>query len=325
MERADVIDRLLITAALVFFGIVCLYILKRRVLDKGLRVAGVFGKLIPTRMFSKRSAEVVQEVISTATETFSTPTATMAALSSLATAVTAAASTVSCSSVVSSSSIASQLTPTSITRVQSEFCSASSYTAEPIVASATLEIQEEPMHKPEPAHVLDEPEPAPPAEPSLDQRLLQTYETQDAPMAVETADASTPEPEPHPLSSLRGVATEKTSEDTLAAEVGEEETSVTLETALDSSSSSLAITTSASSEAEILASLATAHPVVDDVEEGDILPPEHLSQIKDKLVDRGHLEAEDDDEEEEVETDSVEADAVQETVAPTQERTHDEL
>jgi hypothetical protein len=49
MQRADTLDRLLILAALFFFGLVCLFIVKRRILDRGLRVFGVIGKLVPRR------------------------------------------------------------------------------------------------------------------------------------------------------------------------------------------------------------------------------------------------------------------------------------
>ncbi|POW09746.1 hypothetical protein PSTT_06629 [Puccinia striiformis] len=38
LKRADIIDRILLTGALTFFGLVCLYILKKRILDKGVSI-----------------------------------------------------------------------------------------------------------------------------------------------------------------------------------------------------------------------------------------------------------------------------------------------
>lgn len=46
LERADYLDRLLLLFAFVFFVLCCIYIFKRRVVDKGLKVAGVFGNVI---------------------------------------------------------------------------------------------------------------------------------------------------------------------------------------------------------------------------------------------------------------------------------------
>ncbi|ORY75959.1 hypothetical protein BCR35DRAFT_306014 [Leucosporidium creatinivorum] len=40
LARADLLDRLLLAAALLLFGLVCAYVVKRRVVDKGLRIAG---------------------------------------------------------------------------------------------------------------------------------------------------------------------------------------------------------------------------------------------------------------------------------------------
>lgn len=41
MERADVIDRLVLGLAMLFFLLVCLYILKKRILDRGIRLVGL--------------------------------------------------------------------------------------------------------------------------------------------------------------------------------------------------------------------------------------------------------------------------------------------
>ncbi|KLO13328.1 hypothetical protein SCHPADRAFT_809614, partial [Schizopora paradoxa] len=48
LERADWLDRLLILAALMFFILVVLFILKQRILDRGLRVALWWTRFIPT-------------------------------------------------------------------------------------------------------------------------------------------------------------------------------------------------------------------------------------------------------------------------------------
>lgn len=45
MQKADTLDRLLILAALLFFGLVCLLIIKRRILDRGIRAATMFSRL----------------------------------------------------------------------------------------------------------------------------------------------------------------------------------------------------------------------------------------------------------------------------------------
>ena len=43
MEKADVFDRLLLLAALLFFGLVCALIVKRRLVDRGIRAASLFS------------------------------------------------------------------------------------------------------------------------------------------------------------------------------------------------------------------------------------------------------------------------------------------
>lgn len=45
LEKADVLDRLLILAALVFFFLVCLLIIKRRIIDRGIRAASLVGRV----------------------------------------------------------------------------------------------------------------------------------------------------------------------------------------------------------------------------------------------------------------------------------------
>jgi hypothetical protein len=69
MQRADTLDRLLIFAALLFFGLVCLFIIKRRILDRGLRIVGVIGKLAPGRALGakKEVKEAVTGLVASAT------------------------------------------------------------------------------------------------------------------------------------------------------------------------------------------------------------------------------------------------------------------
>lgn len=45
MQKADTLDRLLILAALLFFGLVCLLIVKRRIIDRGIRAATLFSRI----------------------------------------------------------------------------------------------------------------------------------------------------------------------------------------------------------------------------------------------------------------------------------------
>ena len=49
LEKADKLDRLLILAGLVFFFLVVLFILKQRVLDRGLRIALFWTRFIPRK------------------------------------------------------------------------------------------------------------------------------------------------------------------------------------------------------------------------------------------------------------------------------------
>lgn len=47
LEKTDWLDRVLIISALVFFGLVVLFVLKQRVLDRGLRIAFWWTKFVP--------------------------------------------------------------------------------------------------------------------------------------------------------------------------------------------------------------------------------------------------------------------------------------
>ncbi|GAA5988358.1 hypothetical protein JCM11641_003493 [Rhodosporidiobolus odoratus] len=46
LERADIIDRLLLFGAFAFFAAVCAHIFKKRVLDRGVKVAGALGRVV---------------------------------------------------------------------------------------------------------------------------------------------------------------------------------------------------------------------------------------------------------------------------------------
>ena len=47
LEHTDWLDRMLIISALVFFGLVVLFVLKQRILDRGLRIAFWWTKFVP--------------------------------------------------------------------------------------------------------------------------------------------------------------------------------------------------------------------------------------------------------------------------------------
>lgn len=321
MERADVIDRLLIGAALIFFGLVCLYILKRRVLDKGIRVAALFGKLVPTRMLSRRHAEVVQEAVVAATETWSTATTSPSATALALTAATAAASSLSTAIAASSTSLSSfTLQPMSVSphsiSVPATATTNSSSSATAQAISTAESVSDEDVDDDEealPARVRDEPaEPVPPAEPSLE-------DTPSAATAIEELDsgsqqpvgASTPEPEPFAVPTMkRQIATESELESLRQ----EEEDHYN-----DASGDDQPIAQAAETE-KVLEQVAANHPVVDDLEEGAVIPPEQLKQISKKLVNKGYLEA--GEEEQHQETAGLQSDEAQETTAA---RMHDEL
>jgi protein transport protein SEC20 len=47
-EKTDWLDRVLIISALVIFGLVVLFILKSRIIDRGLRIAFFWTRLLPS-------------------------------------------------------------------------------------------------------------------------------------------------------------------------------------------------------------------------------------------------------------------------------------
>lgn len=100
LERADYIDRLLIVAALLFFVLVCAFIIKRRVLDKGLRIVSFVGRLVPRGAKSKASQSAIKSASSLASVAMSTATALLSTASTIA---AVASSSVSASSSNSAS------------------------------------------------------------------------------------------------------------------------------------------------------------------------------------------------------------------------------
>ncbi|KAG1745312.1 Sec20-domain-containing protein [Suillus lakei] len=81
LEKTDWLDRILIISALMFFGLVVLFILKQRIIDRGLRIAFFWTRLLPSSGSSTR--EVVQkagEVVTTASASTAAASAVLASL-----------------------------------------------------------------------------------------------------------------------------------------------------------------------------------------------------------------------------------------------------
>jgi len=87
LEKADRMDKLLITAGLVFFFLVILFILKQRVVDRGIRIALFWTRFIPRK--AKTIEDILErgdlKVISTVTSVASSVTALAASALSSAT------------------------------------------------------------------------------------------------------------------------------------------------------------------------------------------------------------------------------------------------
>jgi len=96
LEKADRMDKLLITAGLVFFFLVVLFILKQRVIDRGIRIALFWTRFIPRN--DKAVGSVLEQGDHKATDT----------ATSIATSITTLAA-----SVLSSASIANLVDPIS--------------------------------------------------------------------------------------------------------------------------------------------------------------------------------------------------------------------
>ncbi|EJC99303.1 Sec20-domain-containing protein [Fomitiporia mediterranea MF3/22] len=104
LEKADWLDRLLILAALAFFVLVVLYILKQRILDRGIRIAFWWTRFLPSARNTVRGVDsekagvkvksVVQEVVSTITAAAVAPSASVASVVQDASSITESASTI---------------------------------------------------------------------------------------------------------------------------------------------------------------------------------------------------------------------------------------
>lgn len=119
LEKADWLDRLLILAALSFFILVVLFILKQRIVDRGLRVAFWWTKFLPGGGAQRTSEDVLGEAKKgqhTPSITIATSLAT-AAVRSMVSAVTpslvAPLSTTYADSQLTSSTASSRLEATS--------------------------------------------------------------------------------------------------------------------------------------------------------------------------------------------------------------------
>ncbi|KAG1770234.1 Sec20-domain-containing protein [Suillus occidentalis] len=79
LEKTDWLDRILIISGLVFFGLVVLFILKQRIIDRGLRIAFFWTRLLPSSGSSTRAVvQKAAEVVTTASATTTTVSAVLA-------------------------------------------------------------------------------------------------------------------------------------------------------------------------------------------------------------------------------------------------------
>ena len=151
LEKSDWLDRMLIFAALLFFVLVVLFILKQRLIDRSLRIAFFWTRFLPSSSpvkVSKATVSVVKDAVVDAMEKGSASpvmaSATMVASSVLSVAPSAAAS-ISTSLSSSSSSILTA-TPSSVEPI----------TQSPLESLAeTLGLDAITDHKSEPERTLD--------------------------------------------------------------------------------------------------------------------------------------------------------------------------
>jgi protein transport protein SEC20 len=66
LEKSDWLDRLLIITALVFFFLVVLFILKQRIVDRGLRIAFWWTRFLPTGVNDLNKLERGENMVGTA-------------------------------------------------------------------------------------------------------------------------------------------------------------------------------------------------------------------------------------------------------------------
>jgi protein transport protein SEC20 len=75
LEKADWLDRLLIFVALIFFALVVLFILKQRIVDRGLRIAFWWTRFLPS--MDRGDSQLVANGVATKKATIHTDIATL--------------------------------------------------------------------------------------------------------------------------------------------------------------------------------------------------------------------------------------------------------
>lgn len=118
LEKSDWLDRMLLMAGLLFFFLVVAFILKQRILDRGLRIAFWWTRFLPSTSTSPTVIKKAADVALKKAEEGSAAAATV--ISTLTTAATAAASSALSASSAGSASVVpefSSLTPVADTIV----------------------------------------------------------------------------------------------------------------------------------------------------------------------------------------------------------------
>ncbi|KAI0078338.1 hypothetical protein K474DRAFT_1674202 [Panus rudis PR-1116 ss-1] len=112
LEKSDWLDRLLILTALIFFILVVLFILKQRLVDRGLRVALWWTRFIPS---SSRRSDKVVDAMEKGSAVLSSASATVSSTVAGVTSVVASVSSAATTSILASDSAspaASSIEPT---------------------------------------------------------------------------------------------------------------------------------------------------------------------------------------------------------------------
>ncbi|VDC00158.1 unnamed protein product [Peniophora sp. CBMAI 1063] len=99
LEKTDWMDRLLILAALAFFLLVVLFILKQRILDRGLRIAFFWTRFIPALSGERTASKLDSRLVSSLLSAVETAPRESSALSTTLVAVSTTASTALASAV----------------------------------------------------------------------------------------------------------------------------------------------------------------------------------------------------------------------------------
>ncbi|GJE85493.1 Sec20-domain-containing protein [Phanerochaete sordida] len=104
LEKSDWLDRMLIIAALLFFILVILFILKQRLVDRSLRLALWWTRFIPSSSKS-RAAEKIVDAMEKGSVTASSSVAEAASIIATAVSVVATTSTLLATSITGTSSV----------------------------------------------------------------------------------------------------------------------------------------------------------------------------------------------------------------------------